>query len=91
MKEHLNQLIEKTTDKNFKLEMTEFHSLFKRYILEKELRQELDWDKINSPHQDQVIPYRLLSQPANNKGIFTKLAVLKLNGGLGTTMVIYLI
>lgn len=44
-----------------------------------------DWDKVKSPAKEQVTPYAQLPQAADHS-ILNKLAVLKLNGGLGTTM-----
>lgn len=44
-----------------------------------------EWDKIKPPAEDQVIPYGQLP-PSQDPSILDKLAVLKLNGGLGTTM-----
>ena len=43
-----------------------------------------DWDRIKSPSEDKIVPYAKLSSgsPAN----LNKLAVLKVNGGLGTSM-----
>ena len=43
-----------------------------------------DWDKIKAPKPEQVRPYQVL--PNVDPAILDKLAVLKLNGGLGTTM-----
>lgn len=43
-----------------------------------------DWEKINPPKPEQVRPYKAL--PNVDPSILNKLAVLKLNGGLGTTM-----
>jgi UTP--glucose-1-phosphate uridylyltransferase len=43
-----------------------------------------DWEKINPPKAEQVRPYAVL--PNVDPAILDKLAVLKLNGGLGTTM-----
>lgn len=44
-----------------------------------------DWEKIQPPAPSQVTPYASLSQ-ATDPSVLNKLAVLKLNGGLGTTM-----
>lgn len=44
-----------------------------------------EWDKIKPPAAEQIVAYKTLAEPADPK-IFNKLAVLKLNGGLGTTM-----
>ena len=43
-----------------------------------------EWDKIAAPKPEQVRPYKTL--PNLDPSILNKLAVLKLNGGLGTTM-----
>jgi len=43
-----------------------------------------DWEKIKAPKPEQVRPYEVL--PNVDPAILDKLAVLKLNGGLGTTM-----
>jgi probable UTP--glucose-1-phosphate uridylyltransferase len=44
-----------------------------------------DWDKIQPPAPEQVTSYASLPQ-ATDPSVLDKLAVLKLNGGLGTTM-----
>jgi len=48
----------------------------------------ISWEKIQSPSNEQIVPYANL--PAldedNTKDLLSKLCVLKLNGGLGTTM-----
>lgn len=44
-----------------------------------------DWDRIKSPNDRQVIPYGHLPQITGPEGL-SKLAVLKVNGGLGTSM-----
>jgi UDP-N-acetylglucosamine pyrophosphorylase len=44
-----------------------------------------DWDHIKSPAEDQILPYAKLPAPADHKNL-NKLAVLKVNGGLGTSM-----
>lgn len=44
-----------------------------------------EWDKIKPPAPEQVVPYSTLKQ-SQDPSILDKLAVLKLNGGLGTTM-----
>lgn len=45
-----------------------------------------DWDKIQSPSPEQVLSYQDISSNAATPDDLKKLAVLKLNGGLGTTM-----
>lgn len=44
-----------------------------------------DWDHIKSPAEDQILPYAKLPTPVDPKNL-NKLAVLKVNGGLGTSM-----
>jgi len=47
-----------------------------------------DWEKVNSPAAEQIVPYNSLPKinAQVHQGLLNKLAVLKLNGGLGTTM-----
>ena len=44
-----------------------------------------EWDRIKSPAADQIIPYDKLPKAASPDAL-NKLAVLKVNGGLGTSM-----
>ena len=44
-----------------------------------------DWDRIKSPAEDQIVPYDTLVAPQDHSNL-NKLAVLKVNGGLGTSM-----
>jgi hypothetical protein len=44
-----------------------------------------DWDRIKSPDDKQVIPYDCLPEISGSAAL-SKLAVLKVNGGLGTSM-----
>lgn len=67
-------------------EMASFQRLFQRY--NKSKNEHIDWSKINPPKADLIIPYKNL-EPVNStklKELSSKLVVLKLNGGLGTTM-----
>ncbi|KAI7904346.1 UTP--glucose-1-phosphate uridylyltransferase-domain-containing protein [Cokeromyces recurvatus] len=69
----------------FNFEMDNFYMLFTRYLNEKSKGSKQNWEKIQSPSTEQIIPYASL--PINSSAFdLTKLAVLKLNGGLGTTM-----
>ena len=43
-----------------------------------------DWDRIKSPTEDKIVPYSKL--PSGDIKNLNKLAVLKVNGGLGTSM-----
>lgn len=74
-----------STKKAFDTEMQSFFYLFTRYLSERAKNVDIDWDRIKSPGGDQIVPYDSLSQPRND-GNFNKLAVLKVNGGLGTSM-----
>lgn len=49
------------------------------------VRLSSDWAKIQPPAPEQVVPYSDLPE-CKNPSLLDKLAVLKLNGGLGTTM-----
>jgi UDP-N-acetylglucosamine pyrophosphorylase len=44
-----------------------------------------EWEKIQTPSSEQIVPYASMAE-VNSTADLEKLAVLKLNGGLGTTM-----
>lgn len=44
-----------------------------------------DWDRIKSPAADQIVSYDKLPKATSPEAL-NKLAVLKVNGGLGTSM-----
>ncbi|KZP34176.1 UTP-glucose-1-phosphate uridylyltransferase [Athelia psychrophila] len=73
------------TKKAFDTEMQSFFYLFTRYLTERAKSQDLDWDRIKSPAEDQIIAYDTLPKPKDHSNL-GKLAVLKVNGGLGTSM-----
>jgi UTP--glucose-1-phosphate uridylyltransferase len=89
MRNELSQLVNTVQDsktrKAFDTEMQSFFYLFTRYLAERAQAQELDWDRIKSPGDDQIVPYSSLSKPKDSSAL-SKLAVLKVNGGLGTSM-----
>jgi UTP--glucose-1-phosphate uridylyltransferase len=89
MRNELNQLVQTVSDPNakrvFDMEMQSFFYLFTRYLAEKAKSQDLDWDRIKSPAADQIVPYDKLPSVASPDAL-NKLAVLKVNGGLGTSM-----
>eukprot|EP00118_Oscarella_pearsei_P003039 m.12682 g.12682 ORF g.12682 m.12682 type:complete len:529 (+) comp24228_c0_seq3:38-1624(+) len=66
-----------------------FASLFKRY-LKSEASPSIEWGKIQPPSEGTIRLYDSLSEPPEDPGevakLLNKLVVLKLNGGLGTTM-----
>ena len=99
MRNELAKLTEKVIDPSikasFKAEMARFHELFSRYLNEKARNEKLyyplyliisDWNAVKSPSSEKIIPYKNLAEPAAKSTALSKLAVLKLNGGLGTTM-----
>jgi len=89
MKNHLDNLVQnfvgtKEEKLRFQNEMNGFMNLFKRYMQTK--NKVIDWNKIESPGDDLIIPMKNLSPCKNPYELANKLCVLKLNGGLGTTM-----
>ncbi|KAI9487960.1 UTP--glucose-1-phosphate uridylyltransferase family [Zychaea mexicana] len=72
------------TDRKLKTEMDAFYLLFTRYLDDTAKGNKLDWDKIQSPSEEQIVRYDTI--PKAGAEDLSKLAVLKLNGGLGTTM-----
>ncbi|PCH43926.1 UTP-glucose-1-phosphate uridylyltransferase [Wolfiporia cocos MD-104 SS10] len=88
MRNELSNLVRSVADtetkRAFDVEMQSFFYLFTRYLSERARSQELEWDKIRSPAEDQIVPYAKL--PQGNSSNLNKLAVLKVNGGLGTSM-----
>ncbi|RXK36213.1 UTP-glucose-1-phosphate uridylyltransferase [Tremella mesenterica] len=88
MRNELNRMVAEETDpaakKILQAEMESFFLLFNRFLIERAKGEKLDWDKINPPNPKQVRAYKQLKDV--DASILNKLAVLKLNGGLGTTM-----
>lgn len=70
----------------FEKDMQGFYDLFLRFCRNKD--HKIDWSRIQSPSSDMVVPYSSLpdSRPSQEPALLSQLAVLKLNGGLGTTM-----
>lgn len=88
MRNALNKLSDSVEDKEqqkkFENEMDSFFALFRRYLSDKVSGTALDWEKIKSPSKEEVVNFNSLqNDDASN---LSKLAVLKLNGGLGTSM-----
>lgn len=90
MRSELDKLVEKLPEGSskdaFAKEMGSFYMLFTRFLRTQD--QKLNWDCIKSPAAEKIVPYATLQKcEASTEGaILQKLAVLKLNGGLGTTM-----
>lgn len=69
-------------------EKSGFISLVSRYLSGE--AEQIEWSKIQTPTDEVVVPYETLAPPPEDleetRRLLDKLAVLKLNGGLGTTM-----
>ncbi|WEW58996.1 UTP-glucose-1-phosphate uridylyltransferase [Emydomyces testavorans] len=89
MRNALNALADSVKDakekKRFEAEMDNFFSLFRRFLNDKARGNVLSWDRIAPPQPSQVVEYSELSNSAS-VDYLKKLAVIKLNGGLGTSM-----
>ncbi|CDH56095.1 utp-glucose-1-phosphate uridylyltransferase [Lichtheimia corymbifera JMRC:FSU:9682] len=85
VKTELDQLKTESKDKMFQSQMDAFYLLFTRFLDERAKRCKLDWDKIQSPSTEQIVRYQDIPECKASQDL-QKLAVLKLNGGLGTTM-----
>jgi UTP--glucose-1-phosphate uridylyltransferase len=82
MRRELGQLVESRA--STQEEADKFFSLFSRYL---ESRfSKIEWEKINPTSS--ILSYGDISSPSEEEvpGLLDKLAVLKLNGGLGTSM-----
>ncbi|KAG8742830.1 UTP-glucose-1-phosphate uridylyltransferase [Ceratobasidium sp. 414] len=90
MRNELNRQVAEVKDphqrKVFDAEMQGFFSLFSRYLSEKAKGQKIVWEKIRPPAADQIVGYNGLPEATEGRDLLDKLVVLKLNGGLGTTM-----
>jgi len=69
---------------HFEKEMKGFERLFKSYLATR--NQKIDWSLISPPKDDLILPLSTLPKASKAKELASKLCVLKLNGGLGTTM-----
>ncbi|EME83487.1 uncharacterized protein MYCFIDRAFT_88125 [Pseudocercospora fijiensis CIRAD86] len=89
MRNALNNLADTVKDpkekKRFETEMDNFFALFRRYLNDKAKGNEIDWARIAPPKPEQVVDYNSLGN-SESVEFLNKLAVLKLNGGLGTSM-----
>ncbi|PJF16656.1 UTP--glucose-1-phosphate uridylyltransferase domain-containing protein, partial [Paramicrosporidium saccamoebae] len=82
----IEMLPEGNSKKAFAKEMDGFYSMFKRFTRTSD--NKIDWNVIKSPSPEMIVPYSTLpkAEDAMISDALSKLAVLKLNGGLGTTM-----
>lgn len=92
MRNALNKLSDQIEDKaereSFEFEMDNFFALYQRYLLSTVSGEKLDWDAVATPKPEQVVQYADITKDSAKDGAkyLDKLAVLKLNGGLGTSM-----
>nr|ADE62529.1 UDP-glucose pyrophosphorylase [Gracilariopsis lemaneiformis]ANG56391.1 UDP-glucose pyrophosphorylase [Gracilariopsis lemaneiformis] len=65
-----------------------FVELYGRYLNERSKKAEIKWDLIEQPSENMLQKYDTLEKPSDDQmsSLLSKLAVLKLNGGLGTSM-----
>lgn len=89
MRNALNKLVDSVTEpetkQRFETEMDNFFALFRRYLNDKAKGNEIEWSRIAPPKPEQVVAYEDLPKD-ESVAFLSKLAVLKLNGGLGTSM-----
>lgn len=71
---------------NLTKDLTDFTGVVEAFVNQR--GKVIDWQRINPPPEDMIVPYAELAPVAEAaKGAYLdKLVVLKLNGGLGTTM-----
>ncbi|CAF5148601.1 unnamed protein product, partial [Rotaria sp. Silwood1] len=90
LKKSLNKLVltnQSQSQKNTQVELDEYEQLFNRYLLDND-QSSIDWQDILPPPEDTIISYKKLLEVNidDAKELLNKLIVVKLNGGLGTTM-----
>ncbi|CAF0756261.1 unnamed protein product [Rotaria sordida] len=76
------------TQREIRTEFDGFEQLFGRYLHDNADQSSIDWQEIQPPPEGTVIPYKKLVEADIDdvKNLLNKLIVVKLNGGLGTTM-----
>ncbi|KAM0678025.1 UTP-glucose-1-phosphate uridylyltransferase [Binucleata daphniae] len=87
MKEELEALKEEDGYLANDIDLDNFYDLFKRYISTRD--KKIVWSNIKPPGDDCLIKYedcKSIEDKNLKQNLLNKLAVLKLNGGLGTTM-----
>jgi UTP--glucose-1-phosphate uridylyltransferase len=70
-------------------ELRGFETLYGRYMNDRSTKKEINWDLIDQPSEVMLQKYAELpipETPNDRKNLLSKLAVMKLNGGLGTSM-----
>lgn len=88
LQQDLDELYAKSTHdkRSTRSELDGFMKLFERFLRDKE--SPIDWNRIQKLPSNAVTEYDSLKTPNPNKvhGMLDKLIVIKLNGGLGTSM-----
>ncbi|XP_078505559.1 UTP--glucose-1-phosphate uridylyltransferase isoform X2 [Lissotriton helveticus] len=90
MKMELEKILETALKADFehsKKDLEGFQKLFHRFLQEK--GPSVDWGKIQRPPEDSIQPYEKIKArglPDSIASVLNKLVVVKLNGGLGTSM-----
>ena len=92
MQKHIKSLGESCSSEfiamkdQFQSELNGFYTLFETYVDSQS--SSVEWEKVVLPGDDLVIPYTKMNDfdPDLAKDVLSKVCVLKLNGGLGTTM-----
>lgn len=69
------------------MEVSSFFELYKRFLSSRN-RTQIDWDNIRAPRDDAIISYANLDRPEPHEisDMLETLIIVKLNGGLGTSM-----
>ena len=87
----LNAVAETSSDEDKKLDflrqMKEFSNMFQQFL--NHSSKPISWDKIKSPPEDMILPHEDIKVDLSieeTRELLSKLVVLKLNGGLGTSM-----
>lgn len=88
IEEKLRAMNDESEDELTESELSGFVELYSRYMATRSTQQQLKWDLIEQPSENMLRKYGTLPVPAEgeNAALLSKLAVLKLNGGLGTSM-----
>ncbi|KAM3930326.1 UTP--glucose-1-phosphate uridylyltransferase isoform 1-T1 [Leptodactylus fuscus] len=90
MKEDLEKILSTAPEcelEHTKKDLAGFQKLFHRFLQEK--GPSVDWGKIQRPPEDSIQPYEKIKAkglPDSIASVLNKLVVVKLNGGLGTSM-----
>lgn len=84
----MNALCKNDFEKMTESEMDGFMELYGRYMVGRSKKKQISWDLIEQPSENMLQKYSTLpeAQDKESEALLSKLAVMKLNGGLGTSM-----